>query len=232
LTLKDKLTGKFIVFDGPDGCGKGTQIGLLYDKLTADGIDVVRAVDPGGTEIGDRIRSVLLDYDLSKMDVRCETFLFMASRAQLMAEVITPALEQGKAVLCDRFISATCAYQGAAGYDPKQIIELSKYAIGDQWPHLTFIINVPVEEGFKRTGRKKHHAGKNRKRHQGEQGMLFKDVHTDAMESRPLDFHRKVRDIFINLPELYPGKIEIIDGTGNPTDVHRQIMEKLTSVHL
>ncbi|UCD29524.1 MAG: dTMP kinase [Planctomycetota bacterium] len=230
MNLKDKLTGKFIVFDGPDGSGKGTQIDLLADRLTAEGIDVVRAVDPGGTVIGDRIRSVLLDHDLSQMDVRCETFLFMASRAQLIGEVIAPALQAGKVVLCDRFISATCAYQGAGGYDIKRIIELGRFAIGETWPHLTFILNVPVEEGFKRTGRKPHHAGKHRKRHDGDQGMLFKDIQTDAMESRPVDFHRKVRDIFLNLPADYPGKVEIIDATGSPPEVHKQIVERLTRV--
>src|SRR6185436_4631396 len=163
MNLKTKLSGKFIVFDGPDGSGKGTQLQLLAEKLTAAGLQVVRAKDPGGTPIGDRIRSVLLDFDLSTMDVRCETFLFMASRAQLISEVIEPALKASKVVLCDRFISSTCAYQGAAGYDPQRIIELGRLAVGNTWPQLTIILDVPPEEGFRRTGRKPHHAGQKRK---------------------------------------------------------------------
>ena len=162
LTLKEKLTGKFLVFDGPDGSGKGTQIRLLAGALTRHGLEVVLAKDPGGTEIGDRIREVLLRHDLSKMDVRCETLLFMASRAQLVSEVIEPAVKAGKVVLCDRFISATCAYQGAAGYEIDRIIQLGYFAVGQTWPQLTLVVDVPVEEGFRRTGRKPHHVGRQR----------------------------------------------------------------------
>src|SRR5687768_9809413 len=185
--LTSKLRGKFIVFDGPDGSGKGTQLQLLAHQLSNAGLEVVRAKDPGGTPIGDRIRSVLLDFDLSTMDVRCETFLFMASRAQLVTEVIEPAIKAGKVVLCDRFISSTCAYQGAAGYDIGRIIDLGRMAVGETWPQLTVILDVPPDEGFRRTGRKPHHAGQNRK--DAGQGMLLADVQPDAMEARPLDFH-------------------------------------------
>lgn len=232
MTLKDKLAGKFIVFDGPDGSGKGTQLGLLETRLRAEGLTVVRGKDPGGTDIGNRIRSVLLDFDLSDMDVRCETFLFMASRAQLVGELVEPALRAGHVVLCDRFISATCAYQGAAGYDSKRVIEVGRYAVGDTWPHLTLIVDVPTEEGFRRTGRKPHHAGVNRKKHDGNQGVLFADAHTDAMEARPLDFHRKVRELFLELPKYYPGQVAIIDGTGEPDAVQSRIIETIERVDL
>ncbi len=229
LALKDKLAGKFIVFDGPDGSGKGTQIRMLTDALAAQGVDVVRGIDPGGTEIGDRIRAVLLKHDLSKMDVRCETLLFMASRAQLVGEVVEPALKTGKVVLCDRFISATCAYQGAAGYDIARIIQLGSFAVGQTWPDLTFIIDVPVEEGFRRTGRKAHHAGQRRKS-DGRQGLLLDDIQPDAMEARPIDYHRKVRELFLHLPAEYPGRVEVIDGTRSPEEVNTSIMELLTRV--
>jgi len=232
LALKDKLAGKFIVLDGPDGSGKGTQIELLTEKLSAAGLAVVQARDPGGTVIGDRIRGVLLDHDLSEMDVRCETFLFMASRAQLVAEVIEPALQAGKVVLCDRFISATCAYQAAAGYDARRVLELGRFAVGDTWPHLTLVLDVPVEEGFRRTGRKPHHAGRHRKRHDGNQGMLFPASRPDAMEARPIDFHRQVRELFLNLPGQYPGRVAVIDGLGSPQEVHGRVVEALSNVDL
>ena len=93
--LTPKLAGKFIVFDGPDGCGKSTQLERFADHLRSQGQQVVCARDPGGTAIGDRIRGVLLEHDLQTMDVRCETFLFMASRAQLTSEVIEPGLAEG-----------------------------------------------------------------------------------------------------------------------------------------
>jgi dTMP kinase len=232
LTLKEKLAGKFIVFDGPDGSGKGTQLRMLAEVLQDAGLEVVFAKDPGGTEIGDRIRGVLLNYDLADMDVRCETFLFMASRAQLVGEVIEPAVRAGKVVLCDRFISATCAYQGAAGYDAARIIELGRFAVGDTWPQLTLIVDVPVEQGFERTGRKRNHVGKHRKKHDAGQGMLFADSHPDAMEARPTDFHRKVRERFLDLPADYPGHVEVIDGTGDEDAVHRRIMETIDRVDL
>jgi dTMP kinase len=228
--LKNKLSGKFIVFDGPDGSGKGTQLNLLAQALQEAALEVVPAKDPGGTVIGDRIRAVLLNYDLSEMDVRCETMLFMASRAQLAGEVIEPATKAGKVVLCDRFISSTCAYQGAAGYDAHKIIELGRFAVGNTWPDLTLILDVPADEGFRRTGRKPHHAGRNRKRHDSAQGTLLSDAHVDAMEARPLEYHRRVHKLFLSLPSEYPGRVEVIDGTGSADEVHARIMETIRRV--
>ncbi len=223
----DKLRGKFIVFDGPDGSGKSTQLLMLQKRLEAAGLAVVRGKDPGGTVIGDRIRHVLLGYDLAEMDVRCETFLFMASRAQLVGEVIEPALAAGKTVLCDRFISATCAYQGAAGYDPRRVVEVGRYAVGDTWPHLTVVVDLPVEEGFRRTGRKPHHVGKNRKRRATGEQSLFADDQVDAMEARPLEFHRRVRENFRALEAVYPKPVVLVDGDADPDTVHARVVEAI-----
>ena len=230
MTLKEKLAGKFIVFDGPDGSGKGTQIEMLTRRLTDEGLEVVYAKDPGGTKIGDRIREILLHYDLSEMDVRCETFLFMASRAQLTAKVVDPAVCDGKVVLGDRYISSTYAYQGAAGYDVSRLIELSKLAVGDTWPALTLIIDIPAEMGLKRTGRDQKYVGKRRSKVDTDQGLLFSDGQTDAMEARTLDFHRKVRKRFLKLPTEYPSQVEVIDGAGAPEEVHQRIMERIARV--
>jgi len=228
LALKEKLAGKFIVFDGPDGSGKGTQLRLLAEELRRQGTEIVLGKDPGGSEIGDRIRAILLRHDLSLMDVRCETMLFMASRAQLVGEVIEPALKAGQVVLCDRFISATCAYQGAAGYDIQRIIKLGSFAVGDTWPHLTVVVDIPVEEGFRRTGR--NMSGAPRRRTDASQGLLLADIEPDAMEARPIAFHRKVRKLFLELPPEYPGKVVVIDGSGSQNDVHRQVMETIERV--
>jgi len=229
--LARKLAGKFIVFDGPDGCGKGTQIRMLEKALAEGGGRVVRGKDPGGTHIGDRIRSVLLDYDLSEMDVRCETLLFMASRAQLVGQVVEPAIAKGRTVLCDRFVSATCAYQGAQGYDIRRVIEVAPYAIGDCWPHLTVILNVDVETGFARTGRKTHHVGKHRRKYAG-QPKLFDGAQPDAMEARPIEFHRKVREIFLQLGKVYPRPVVVIDGRADSEAVHAKVLEALAGADL
>jgi len=224
MALIDKLRGKFIVFDGPDGSGKSTQRERFGEALTAAGGDVVHCKDPGGTFFGDEIRAILLHHDLAGMDVRCETFLFMASRAQLVGQVIDPALAAGKIVLCDRFISSTCAYQVAAGYNVEKVLTLGRFAVGDTWPDLTIILDVPPELGFERTGRQPKHAGRNRAKHAG-QGVLLDDVQHDAMEARPLDFHRRVRDALLALPDVYPKPVLIIDGSGQADAVHQSICD-------
>lgn len=224
MALVDKLRGKFIVFDGPDGSGKSTQRERFGEALTAAGGDVVHCKDPGGTFFGDEIRTILLHHDLAGMDVRCETFLFMASRAQLVGQVIDPALAAGRIVLCDRFISSTCAYQVAAGYDVEKVLTLGRFAVGDTWPDLTIILDVPPELGFERTGRQPKHAGRNRAKHAG-QGVLLDDVQHDAMEARPLDFHRRVREAMLKLPDVYPKPVLIIDGSGQADAVHQSVCD-------
>ena len=207
--LISELAGKFIVFDGPDGCGKSTQLERFASHLRSQGQQVVCTRDPGGTAIGDRIRGVLLEHDLKTMDVRCETFLFMASRAQLASEVIEPALADNAVVLCDRFISSTYAYQGAAGYELARLVEIGNMAIDDTWPDLTIVLDVSVEQGFGRMDRKH-----------------------DAMESRPREFHERVREVFLTLPTIYPKPVRIVDGTGSPDDVHALVVELMAHVDL
>ncbi len=226
----DRLRGKFIVFDGIDGAGKGAQLALLTKQLAEHGIETVMARDPGGTPVGDRIRHVLLDYDLSAMDVRCEAFLFMASRAQLAKQVIAPALKAGKTCLGDRFVSATCAYQGAAGFDPRRVVELAKFAIEDVWPHLTIVLDVPLSAGLERT---KRPASNKKNDSSGDRHpTLFHDVHPDAMESRPMNFHKRVRELFLELPKFYPTPVAIVDGVGTVEQVQARVMETIAHAAL
>lgn len=227
--ILQRLRGKFIVLDGIDGAGKGAQLDLLEQTLTSAKLDHIRTRDPGGTTIGDRIRHVLLDYDLSEMDIRCETFLFMASRAQLCRDVIQPALDEKQVVLGDRYVSATCAYQGAAGYDPQRVIDVARFAIDELWPDLTIILDMPIDEAYKRTGRD---ATPRKPRKSQGQTLLFHDVQTDAMESRPKSFHEKVRDLFRELPAIYPRPVVIVDGTGSVEEVHQRILEAIRDAAL
>ena len=229
MSLKEKLRGKFIVLDGPDGCGKTVQLELLASNLADKGITVVQTNDPGGTRIGNQI-SRLLKYDAQgHMDVATETMLFMASRAQLVAEVVKPALEAGKTVLCDRFISSTCAYQGSSGYPVDEIIELGKFEFGDIWPELTVIIDIPVEEGRERTGHKRYQKTKvNHK--DANQAYLFENAVADRFDSRTLEYHRKVRKWFLNLEDYYPGIVKIVDGGADIETVHKRILQLISEV--
>jgi len=219
------LSGKFLVVDGIDGAGKGTQLDRLEAWITGQGGSCVRARDPGGTAIGDRIRHVLLDFDLSQMDPACEALLFMASRAQLVAEVVRPALASGKTVLCDRFISATCAYQVAAGFPLEKVLELGRLAVGDTWPDLTIVLDVPPQIGFARLGRKPGQSAPRRNSTAPGQTTLFDGGVSDAMERRPADFHRRVRELFLELPKVYPRPVVVVDGAPAPEVVFAQVQE-------
>jgi dTMP kinase len=217
------LRGKFLVLDGPDGSGKTTVQKGLAEHLRTAGLTVTLCKDPGGTSVGDRIRGVLLDHDLTRMSVQCETLLFMASRAQLVREAVRPALEQGHVVLCDRFVSSTCAYQVAAGDDLATILELARYAIGTTWPATTFILDVPVEVGFARIGRRIS----GRRQAQLAQATGSSESGLDAMERRPASFHAAVRANFLALPGRYPSPVEIIDATEPAERIVEEILSHL-----
>jgi dTMP kinase len=226
--LQKKFSGKFIVLDGPDGCGKTTQLKLLADYLKNQGIEVVKAHDPGSTAIGDKIRK-LVKYGSKDIDVRTEVMLFMASRAQLAADVIEPALKKGKTVLCDRYISSTCAYQGAGGYSIEKILELGRFAVGDTWPDLTVVLDLPPKKGRERTGVTRG------KKIEGdyEQNHFFDSPTVDIFDSRPLEYHRKVRKEFLRLPDYYPGLVKIVDGSqGDIEAVHEKLKQVIGETHL
>lgn len=221
-TLKNKLVGKFIVLDGPDGAGKGTQLKLLTKSLEAEGISVTNVIDPGGTDIGDNIRK-LVKYGSKGIDVRTEVMLFMASRAQLVAEVIQPALEEGKTILCDRFISSTCAYQGAGGYPIEQTLELGKLAVGQTWPNLTIILDLPPKIGRERTGVTRSKKVKN----DYGQKHFFDSPTVDQFDSRTLEYHKKVRKMFLQLDGVYPGAVKTIDVS---SDSIEEVSEKIKKI--
>lgn len=222
LNLKEKLKGKFIVLDGPDGSGKGTQIRILKEYLLSEGVPVVSTIDPGGTAIGDRIRQ-LLKYGSEGIEVNTEVMLFMASRAQLVSEIIRPALKKGETVLCDRFVSSTCAYQGAGGYPVEKIISLARAAIGDIWPNLTIVLDLPVKEGRKRAGVERSRKVDN----DFEQMHLFDSPTADHFDSRSLDYHRKVRKGFLCLAGKYPGKVEVLDVNDKAIEVVSENIKKI-----
>ncbi len=200
--LSEKLYGRFIVLDGPDGAGKSTQLDMLAKYLGGLGVQVCKVRDPGGTVIGEKIREILLDKSHDQMHVACEVMLYMASRVQLMAEVISPALEEGKCVLSDRWVSSTIAYQGAGGTDTRWIESMAEITMGGIWPDLTILLDLPSETGLARVGSE-----------------------PDRMEAKGLQFHENVRLIFLDQAESHPEVFAVVDAGGDIDDVHKHIRD-------
>jgi dTMP kinase len=202
IDLREKLSGRFIVVDGPDGAGKSTQLDLLADFLTESRVDLVRARDPGGTAIGDRIREILLSPQHAEMAPATELLLYMASRAQLVEQSLRPALAAGKCVLCDRYVWSTVAYQGAAGCDIEAILQVAQVAVGGLWPDLTIILDIDSQQGLSRLKRA-----------------------PDRMEAKAIEFHQKVRDLYLQQARSHPDKIVVVNAAGGIQAIHRQIRQ-------
>lgn len=182
--------GKFITIEGPEGSGKSTHSRLLCGYLKRRGLKVLRTREPGGTEAGEAIRSILLDKKNEKMSDACELFLFLAARAQIVEEAIKPALVKGYTVVCDRFHDATVAYQGyGAGLDLKLIGSMGNLATGGLKPDLTILLDVETEVGLRRAGAK------------------------DRMEIKSVRFHKKVREGYLKIARKQPRRIKVIRTT-------------------
>lgn len=212
-------TGFFITFEGVEGCGKTTQLRLLKEFLTARGYAVTATREPGGTPIGDSIRKLVLASSAGCIDSKTELMLYEASRAQHMREVIGPALSEGHIVLCDRFGDATLAYQGYAQGLPVDCIEkLNRFTTGNRSPDLTILLDCPVELGLERTRERAARTG---------QGMT-----EDRFEKKDLDFHRRVRQGYLDIAQRTSGRFLIVDGSREPAVVQAVIqpavLERLT----
>ncbi|HTG82015.1 MAG TPA: dTMP kinase [Geobacteraceae bacterium] len=191
----------FITFEGIEGCGKTTQLRLLADNLRGRGHRVTVTREPGGCPIADRIRNILLDADNKAMTATTELLLYAAARAQHVAEVIEPALEAGRIVLCDRFTDATIAYQGdGRGLDSAVIAELNRLATGRIRPYLTVLVDCPVEVGLARAM---------------ERINSSHGAREERFELESLQFHRRVRDGYLKLVEQERERFIVVDGSGS-----------------
>lgn len=196
----------FLSLDGLDGTGKTTQCALLVEWLRGQKLPVTACVDPGGTELGSRLREILLFGKQHAISMRAEAMLFMASRAQLVDEIIRPALDRGEIVVSDRFLLANVVYQGhAGGLDPAELWSVGAVATGGLEPDLTIVFDLPLEDAFARRG--------------GE---------ADRLESRDIDFHRAVKRGFLFEAGRRPEKHRILDATPEAATVQKTLRREVS----
>jgi dTMP kinase len=202
--MNPDFRGKFIVLDGPDGCGKTTQQKLLSEWIAGQGAEVVCFRDPGTTPIGEQIRKILLDTANAGMGDNVEVLLYMAARAQLWKDCIGPAMEKGQCVLMDRWLSSTCAYQGyAGGFGVEKVVRIAEDALVRVWPDMTVILDVDVQTAAARMNRP-----------------------LDRMEQKGVGYHQKVREGFLRLCGRYENIIRV-DASQRPDEVQKHIREAI-----
>jgi dTMP kinase len=205
--------GRFITFEGLDGCGKSTQLEKLASVLRAEGIDVLTTREPGGTEIGERIRAVLLDSRTAGLDPMAEMALMFASRAQQLAQVIEPALDRGQWVLCDRFTDSTEAYQGGGrqlGSDA--VLQLHRVLCRGFWPDLTILMDSDVEHSVKRARRR------NKVATDGAQ------PDENRFEQESTAFFTRVQQAFLAIARREPQRVAMVDARRPAEIVHPEIV--------
>jgi dTMP kinase len=198
--------GQFISLDGPDGGGKTTQVARLVEWLQSLGKTVVACRDPGGTGLGDRLRAILLDRSNLTFGMRAEMLMYMSSRAQLVDEIIRPALEAGSVVVSDRYLLANVVYQGHAGGLPVESLwEVGKAATGGLMPDLTLILDLPTDVARARVGAAR-----------------------DRMEDRSIDYHQRVRQGFLEAAATYSAPIRIIDASADTETIAAAIKTEVS----
>lgn len=198
--------GLFITFEGADGCGKTTQLNLLKEYFEKVGKDVVLTREPGAKGLGEHVRKILLNYDGVVSD-RCESFLFLADRAQNVDVIVNPAINDGKIVLCDRHTDSTVAYQGyGRGLDINEINMLNNLATGGIKPDLTLVFDVDIETSMQRVGNEK-----------------------DRMEQSGNEFFNRVRYGYLKIAEQEPNRVKVIDSTQSIEDVHEDVIKIINS---
>ena len=213
--------GRFITFEGLDGCGKSTQLEKLATVLRGQGLPVVTTREPGGTETGEKIRRLLLDTATSGLSPLAEMAFMFASRAQHIKEVIQPALAEGKVVLCDRFTDSTEAYQGGGrklGSEP--VLALHRILCGDLQPELTILMDSEVAASVERARRRNQ-----TRSNQARGSHRRKETDENRFEQESRAFFGRVRAAYLALAEREPQRVVVVDARGSANKTHKQIVE-------
>jgi dTMP kinase len=204
----------FLTVEGIEGAGKSTFIGLLEDELTKRGVDFLHTREPGGCALGRQIRPLLLDAS-QNVSARAELFLFLADRAQHVADTIRPALEAGRWVVCDRYADSTIAYQGyGRGMDPEELQKLNDYATDGLWPDITFLLDLPAEVGLGRAQARNCREGLTQSE--------------GRFEAEALAFHQRIREGFLLRASRWPERFCVLDASQMPDAIVAQAMEQLS----
>lgn len=200
------MRGKFITFEGCEGCGKSTQVRLLSQKLEELGVDFILTREPGGSEIAEQIRKIILNPENTAMTDECEALLYAAARVQHLMEIVEPALAKGKLVICDRYVDSSLAYQGyARGLGEEYVSAINAFALKEYCPDLTLFLNISPKEAFAR----KHGADED-----------------DRMELLGMAFHQKVYEGYLELAKKYP-RIYSVDCSGTKYQTAENILAVL-----
>lgn len=214
--------GLFLTFEGPEGSGKTTQSAMLARRLEDAGHRVLAVREPGGTAVGEALRDVLLNHPGQPLDVRAETLIFAAARAQLVTEVLKPALDQGCIVLCDRFADSTLAYQGFGHCQDLSLLRpMIEYATGGLEPSLRIFLDIPPADGLARC------------RTEGRKDAQFRlaDAGTrewNRMDALDLAFHQRVHEGYLELAGQNPDRWLTVDAKGGPATVHTRIWDGIS----
>ena len=200
------MAGKFISIEGVEGAGKSTQVRFIQDYLTSLGKTVVVTREPGGTELSEKIRNLLLEPSPNSMDNDTELLLMFASRAEHVSKVINPALHRGDWVLCDRFLDATYAYQGAGrGIQRQRIQQIADWTLKGLTPDLTLLFDLPVELGLER--------------------VLERKGEMDRFEQEKINFFKKIRKSYLKSAKAEPNRIKIVDASLSITKIQKQLIQ-------
>ena len=190
--------GLFITFEGPDGSGKTTIAKIVAEKLKEKGFDVVHTREPGGINIAEQIRNVILDPKNTTMDPKTEALLYAASRRQHLVEKVIPAIENGKIVICERFVDSSLAYQGyARGLGIDEVLSINNFAIGDLYPDLTIYLDIDEAKGLERVN--------------------SREIEKDRLDSESIDFHHKVVEGYKIVLKRFMNRTRIVDAS-NPIE--------------